>query len=152
MKGLCDKQTSDLSAKTNNPLTLSADPRSSSLTCPNTKDMNWHIHPVPVWIKRVWQGQYTEASFPQIFLPSPQSRLSAVSTAQVQLSAHRQTVRVIRWDGPSKLDQSPSDPSAGLSTRTGNNDTPWMRLQHGKAEQSVTFGDVVSVHTVHTHE
>jgi len=101
-----------------------------TLICHNTEDMNSHIH--PEW-KEFWQGQCTEDSFPNISILPSNVCVSMASTAQVRLSACRQIERVIRWDGPSKLDQGRLWSEHGLSTRKGNSVTT-------VTEESVTFG------------
>lgn len=100
MKGLCDRQISDS--------TTFEDPTSSFPLCQNTKDMNWHIHPIRM--KRVWQGHYTEATFLNIPRTHPPFPLSPSPPLLSPAS---------RWRLQHRCSRQPKDKWCGLLDETG---------------------------------
>lgn len=116
--------------------------QTSSLIRPNTKDTNWHILPV---LNKVWQVQCTEASFSNISTVPPIScAFDGVHSTGAAVSLRTNSVR--HWMRRPVQAWSKLFWSEGWTGRK-----QWRWLQWVIARESATF-DVVSVHTVHTHE
>jgi len=136
MPGLCDEQTHQ-SKQISSTLFL----QTSSLTRPNKKDMNWHIHPIlnensltrPM--HRGFFSKYCSGTLSPVCFHGVRSTGAAVSL-QTTLTDYKMGRRV-------KASSKPLWSERGADHLERKQ---WQTVQRGHGR------DVVSVDTVHTHE